>query len=64
MADKIGYMELDQYNFKQFQDGLTDILNKPWKEPVFIQDAIPTFPEEENDEEEKKENMQYYAKLI
>ena len=56
MADKIGYMELDQYNFKQFQDGLTDILNKPWKEPAFIQDAIPTFPEE-NDEDRLLHNI-------
>ena len=56
VADKIGYMELDQYNFKQFQDGLTDILNKPWKEPVFIQDAIPTFPEV-NDEDRPVHNL-------
>ena len=36
VADKIGYMELDQYNFKQFQDGLIEILKNPWKEPVTI----------------------------
>lgn len=57
VADKIGYMELDQYNFKQFQDGLTDILKNPWKEPVFIQDAIPTFPIEDKDEDRRKHNL-------
>lgn len=50
-------MELDLYNIKEFQDGLEDILKNPWKKPVFIQDAIPTFPEENNDEDRIKHNL-------
>ena len=44
-------MELEQYNIKAFQDGLEDILKNPWKKPVYIQDTIPTFPEESNDKD-------------
>ena len=44
-------MNLEQYNFKRFQDGLEDILKNPWKKPVYIQDTIPTFPEESNDKD-------------
>ena len=57
VADKIGYMELDQYNFKQFQDGLIEILKNPWKEPVTIHDAIPTFPIAGNDEDRPMHNI-------
>ena len=49
-------MDLEQYNFKRFQDGLSDILKNPWKSPVYIQDTIPTFPEE-NDEDRPVHNL-------
>lgn len=49
-------MDLEQYNFKRFQDGLSDILKNPWKSPLYIQDTIPTFPEE-NDEDRPVHNL-------
>lgn len=50
-------MELDQYNIKEFQDGLEDILKNPWKKPVCIQDSIPTFPEENNTLDRTKHDL-------
>ena len=49
-------MDLEQYNFKRFQDGFSDILKNPWKSPLYIQDTIPTFPEE-NDEDRPVHNL-------
>lgn len=50
-------MELEQYNFKKFQEGLTDILKNPWKKPICIQDSIPTFPVEDTNEDRLMHNL-------
>lgn len=50
-------MEIEQLNNKLFQDGLTDVLNNPWKEPVIIKDTIPSFPAEGDKKDRKKHNL-------
>lgn len=50
-------MDIDQYHFKMFEDNLNDILKNPWKEPVIVQDSIPTFPVEDNDEDRLLHNI-------
>ena len=52
-------MDIDQYHFKMFEDNLNDILKNPWKEPVIVQDSIPTFPVEDNDEDRLLHNIRH-----